>query len=88
MSLRYFFLEDIRDDPVDTRRKILAYFGADADKKADVDPAYNRKANWPKLEMATPIRNVLAQHFAEEAKACAALFGGRACEWPVKYLPS
>lgn len=85
MAFRTFLFDDISAEPEKTRREIWSYLGADPDKPAALPADYNRKSKAKKLEMTEVARAVLVDFFADELKACAAQFAGRARDWPVKY---
>ncbi|MBV9571348.1 MAG: sulfotransferase [Alphaproteobacteria bacterium] len=85
-NFRAVLFDDIENQPDIVLRDVLAFLGADPDKRrADVPPDYNRKAGDRKLTMTGTARAVLAEHFKDELLACANVFGGRASEWPSRY---
>ena len=81
---RYFFFDDLQSDPAWLRREIVAFLGADPDK-GDLDPGHNRKADKPKLAITPEVEAVLAEKFADELRACAAIFGSHAVRWARRY---
>jgi hypothetical protein len=86
VQLQYFFFDDIANDSVNARSQILCYLEADPEKKSgDLQPDYNRKAKAAKLRMTDSSKEVLVEHFAEELRACATLFGGHAVVWKLSY---
>jgi hypothetical protein len=85
MQFRYFFFDDIQDQPEKARREILAYLAADPEKAGTLAAGYNRKASAKKLILPDRIREVLVDHFADELRACATVLGGHANEWVTKY---
>jgi hypothetical protein len=85
MAFQFFFFDEIAAAPEKIRRDILRFLGADPEKKSGaIPPDYNRKAK-TKLEMTRPARDVLVDHFQDELKASADIFGGPACAWPSTY---
>ena len=86
VRLQHFFFDDIANDPVSARRQMLCYLGADPTKSSgDLPPGYNRKAKAAKLPLSVPIKEVLVEHFADELRACASLFGSYADGWKANY---
>ena len=86
LNFRYFFFDDIAAKPEETRRDILTFLGADANKSSgEIPPDHNRKASAAKLEMTDEIKAVLVDFFKDEIRASAALMGGPAKEWGVRY---
>jgi Sulfotransferase family len=81
---RHYFFDDLQSEPEKLRAEILTFLGADPDW-GDLDPGHNRKADKPKIDITPEIEEVLAENFAEELRACAAIFGGHAAEWARKY---
>ncbi len=82
----HFFFDDIANDPASARRKILCYLGADPEETSgDLSPGHNRKAKAAKLPMNAEIKDVLVEHFAEELRASATVFGGHAQAWKANY---
>jgi hypothetical protein len=83
---RFFFMDDIASKAAETRREILLFLRADPAKPSgELPPDHNSKAKSRKLEMTEPIKGVLVEYFAEELRACAKLFQGRAVEWARSY---
>jgi Sulfotransferase family len=85
MQFRAFLFDDIAGDPEKARREIWAYLGADPDKPSDLPANHNRKEGNKKLEMTDIAKAVLRDFFADEIRASAEVFGGRACEWAPHY---
>jgi hypothetical protein len=86
VQFRPFLFDDIEGRPDKARRDILTYVGADPAKDSGTLAAgHNRKATSEKLTLTDEIRKVLVDHFADEVRECARLFGGRAKEWPGRY---
>lgn len=81
---RTFFFDDLQNDAGRLRTDILTFLGADP-ALGDLDPGHNRKADKPKIDITPEIEAVLAEQFAEELRACAAIFGGPAVDWARKY---
>jgi hypothetical protein len=78
--------DDIEARPDKARNDILTYVGADPAKDSGALAAgHNRKAKSEKLTLTDEIRGVLVDHFADEVRECARLFGGQAKEWPARY---
>jgi hypothetical protein len=81
-----FFFDDLRDDPVDLRARIMHFLGADpAQPSGDLAPGFNRKSASAKIALTEDVRAALVRHFADEIRRCADLLGGRAAEWRKKY---
>ncbi|MBN9023055.1 MAG: sulfotransferase [Rhizobiales bacterium] len=81
-----FLFDDIRDRPAETRRAILAFLGADPDRRSGaLPPGFNRKSKDRKLPMPDDLRAALAEEFADELRASAEMLGGAAMAWPAKY---
>jgi hypothetical protein len=86
VAFRHFFFDDVEADARAPRAKIIEFLGGDPRQKSGKLAAdYNRKANLPKLSMSAPVRAFLLAELAEEIRGCAALFGGPARAWPVRY---
>ena len=86
VQFRYFLFDDIENQPEKARGDILTYLGADPDKASgQIAADHNRKASAVKLTLTDSIREVLVEHFQEELRACAKMFGGHAREWLVRY---
>lgn len=85
MTFGVFFFDDVAAAPEKARGDILRFLGADPEKKSGkIPPDYNRKAK-AKLEMPPLAREVLVEHFRDELKASAEMFGGPARNWPALY---
>ena len=83
---RIYFFDDLEKDPVELRRSILLFLGADPNKpsgrlKADE----NQDAKRDKLRLTDRVRSRVAQFFEQELKTCAAELGGPAKHWPARY---
>lgn len=86
VKFKPFLFDDIEARPEKARAEILAYIGADPLKDSGVLAAgHNRKATSEKLTLTEEVRDVLVDHFADEVRECARLFGGQAKEWPARY---
>ena len=86
MNFRHFFFDELSRDSEGTRAAILQYLGGNSEKTSgDLPAGYNRKAEKQKLVLTEPIKAVLVDHFKDELRACADLFGGPAKEWPARY---
>ncbi|MFL5238429.1 MAG: sulfotransferase [Rhizomicrobium sp.] len=87
IRLRHFFFDDIATDPGGARRQIISFLGGDPDKPSgDISPGLNRKSRYRKLEMTDRVRGVIVDHFADELRACSAMFGQHAETWKSRYL--
>jgi hypothetical protein len=85
-QFRTYFFDDLEKNPVDLRRSILHFLGADPGKPSGglaVD--YNSQAGKKKLRLTEKMRSHLAQFFKKELEACAVELGGSAREWPARY---
>jgi hypothetical protein len=86
VRFRHFLFDDISAGAGRVRQEILLFLGANPDKKSgELPPHYNRKANAAKLVLSDAIKAILVEHFQDELKACADLFGGRAQDWMTRY---
>jgi hypothetical protein len=86
LPFRIVLFDDISEKPDEVLGGILAYVGADPQKRSELlPPRYNRKSTNEKLEMTDITQSVLVEIFADELKASAARFGGAAERWPAKY---
>ena len=86
IALQHFFLDDIIENPDETRREILTFLGADPGKPSgEVDADHNRKSKVAKLPLTDDIRAVLVDHFRVELLACVDLFGAHATGWAERY---
>lgn len=88
LPFRFFFFDDLAANPQPLRRDVLLFLGADPENNSgDLPPDYNRKAksSRAKPEMTPIVRDALVEHFRDELKASAELFGGPAREWPRQY---
>lgn len=86
IPFRHFLFDDIAREPERTRREILEFLDADPGKASAHLPAgFNRKSGNAALAMPDAIRDVLRDRLAGEVRACAALLGGAAGNWPALY---
>ncbi|MFL5239005.1 MAG: hypothetical protein ACJ8EL_15670 [Rhizomicrobium sp.] len=86
LEFRHFFFDDVASDPAGTRLEILRFLGGDPGKpSAQITADHNRKASDQKLELTEPIKTTMIEHFADELRACARMFGGRAKTWASEY---
>ena len=86
LPLRYFLFDDIVREPTRVRREIVEFLDGDPGKpSAHLAPDYNRKSGKAALEMPDAIRDVIRDRLADEVRACAALLGGAARNWPALY---
>ena len=86
LSFRYFFFDDIAQDAQTARKEILLYLGADPEKASgDLAAGHNKKAKGRKLMFDNRAKAVLVDHFRDELRACADLFGERGKSWAALY---
>jgi hypothetical protein len=84
----FFFFDDIVDRPQDIRTRILEVLGANpALPSGPLEPGYNRKQSRSTGAIPPSALRAIEAHFADERAQCAALFGGRATEWPGRQQP-
>lgn len=82
----FFLFDDIERNSEEARDAILRFLGADPEKKSGVLPSgHNPKSKLNKLPLTEVNRAVLVDHFRQELHACAAMFGGAARDWPLRY---
>jgi hypothetical protein len=85
-QFRVYFFDDLQRNPIELRRSILQFLGADPDKPIAQSRAnYNSWAGMEKLPLASKVRTHLAHFFQKELRACATRLGGPAKEWPARY---
>ncbi len=83
---RIYFFDDLQRNPVELRRSILHFLGADPDKPSRrVTADCNSWAGVEKLPLTDKVRSHLAQFFKKELMTCAAQLGGPARDWPARY---
>jgi hypothetical protein len=83
---RVYFFDDLERNPIELRRSILGFLGADPEKASgELAADYNSKAKLEKLPLTDKMRSHVARFFEQELKACAAELGGPAMEWPARY---
>jgi hypothetical protein len=86
LELKHFFFDLVATEPAEARRQILLFLGADPGKASGALAAgHNRKSNDKKLELTDQIKSVLIEHFTDELRACAQMFGGPAEAWAARY---
>ena len=86
VQFRWFLFDDIVEEPDKARREIILYLGADVSKKSgELGAEHNRKGGTEKLELTPEIETILADHFADEIRRCADLFGGAARNWSARH---
>jgi hypothetical protein len=86
LAFHFFFFDDLIGDPHKLRREVLRFLGTDPGKSGSLPADNDRKAKAkPKPEMSPIVRDVLVDHFRDELKASAELFGGPARAWPSQY---
>ena len=81
-----YFFDDLQSNPIELRRSILRFLGADPDKPSGrLTPDYNSWTQMERLQLTNEVRSHLAQFFKKELKTCAARLGGPARDWPARY---
>jgi hypothetical protein len=81
-----YFFDDLQSNPIELRRSILCFLGADPDKPSSRLAAdYNSWTRMEKLPLTNKVRSHLAKFFKVELKTCAARLGGPARDWPARY---
>jgi Sulfotransferase family len=81
-----YFFDDLEKNPVELRRSILLFLGADPDKPGSRATAeQNWDAGKDKLQLTDKVRSRVAKFFEQELKACAEELGGPAKNWPARY---
>jgi hypothetical protein len=86
LQVQYFLFDQIEADSETARADILRFLGADPAKKSGaISAGHNRKSKLAKLPLEPKIKDRLIEHFRDELRACADLFGGTAREWPSRY---
>ena len=72
--------------PDTARHEILAFLGADPKQESGAISAdYNRKAGYAKLAPTELAQAILIEHFQDELKQSAVVFGGAARQWATRY---
>ena len=79
-AIRYWFLEDISREPARVRDEIMAFAGL-GHPHVGIPPDYDRKKGQWRMELPAGVRLRLYEHFADEIRAAAAVFGGEAQAW-------
>jgi hypothetical protein len=83
---RIFFFDDLEQNPVELRRSILLFLGADPDKPSgQLRTNDNSDSSKEKLRLTEKVRSRIAKFFEQELKACASELGGPAKRWPARY---
>jgi hypothetical protein len=83
---RIYFFDDLERNPVELRRSILLFLGADPNKSSGrLKANHNGDARSDKLRLTDKVRSRVAQFFEQELKACAEELGGPAKHWPARY---
>jgi len=77
-----FYFDDLAEDPIAFRSRILTHVGAQDAHASTLPPDYNRKARSSPLAVSEAVRLAAERLLADERRRCADLFGGRALEWP------
>jgi hypothetical protein len=85
-QFRVYFFDDLQRNPIELRRSILRFLGADPDKPSTrLTADYNSWTMMQKLPLTNEVRSHLAKFFKKELKTCAARLGGPARDWPARY---
>jgi hypothetical protein len=85
-QFRVYFFDDLQNNPVELRRSILRFLGADPDRPGTgLRADYNIWTRMEKLRLTDGVRAHLAKVFKKELKTCAAQLGGPARKWPARY---
>jgi hypothetical protein len=85
-QFRVYFFDDLQNNPVELRRSILRFLGADPDRPGSwLRADYNIWTRMEKLRLTDGVRAHLAKVFKKELKTCAAQLGGPARKWPARY---
>jgi hypothetical protein len=85
-QFRVYFFDDLQSNPVELRRSIFCFLGADPDKPGSrLTADYNSWTRMEKLPLTNKVRSHLAKFFKNELKTCAARLGGPARDWPARY---
>jgi len=79
-AIAYWFLEDISREPARVRDEIMAFAGLDH-PNVGIAPDYNRKKGQWRMDMPGEVRLRLYEHFADEMREAATVFGGEAEAW-------
>ena len=83
---RVYFFDDLKDNPVELRRSVLLFLGADPDKSSGgLNPDGNGEPGKEKLRLTARVRARIAEFFEQELTACAKQLGGPAKSWPTRY---
>ena len=80
-----FFFDDLLEDPLELRHRILSFLGGSPELGGSVDVAFNRKEAQTKVDMSDEMRAAVGVIFATELKACADQLGGPARGWAAAY---
>ena len=78
---RWFFLDDVKARPAETRAAILDFVGADPDTPSRVPAGHNRKDAGVAVR-SPAIQKVMRARLFEERRRFAKTFGGPATSWP------
>jgi len=83
---RIYFFDDLEKNPVELRRSILVFLGADPNKPSgSLKADDNSDVRKDKLRLTAKVRDRMARFFEQELKACAAELAGPAKGWPARY---
>jgi len=80
-----FFFDDLLEDPLELRHRILSFLGVSPELAGPVDVGFNRKEAQTKVDMSDEMRTAVAAIFAKELRACADQLGGPAKGWAAAY---
>jgi hypothetical protein len=83
--IRYWLFDDICTRPQQVVDEICEFLGIKPGAGA-LPASFNSKQGNEKIDMPEHIREKLTEHYAEEAKACADVFGWHAIHWREKRL--
>ena len=80
-----FFFDDLKNQPAELCRSIIAFLGGDPDKPSNrIRPEDNHNSG-KTLPLSEEVRVHLAEFFARELRACSVELGGPATDWPSRY---
>ncbi len=80
-----FFFDDLLEDPLELRHRILSFLGVSPELGGPVGVGFNRKEALTKVDMSDEMRAAVAAIFAKELRACADQLGGPARGWAAAY---
>lgn len=80
-----FFFDDLKNQPAELRRSIIAFLGGDPDKTDNRWRPEDNRNPGKTPPLSEEVRVHLAEFFARELRDCVAELGGPAMEWPSRY---